>query len=197
MNEVLCHYSEKIKESKVTYDLNLWYKKYFVVSAHREENVDDPNQFRKLLNILRKLAECHLVIVSTHPRTRKILGDVNLNNVQFSKPLGFFDYVQLQLNAACTLSDSGSLFEEASLLNFPALSLRDTFERQESMEEGAVMLVGLDWTRVQEGLKILEGRHELIHVPDYSAPIVSEKIVRIIQSYTSYVNKVVWHAANN
>ena len=193
MNEVLHHYSQKIQESRITYRHGLWYKKYFVVSAHREENVDDPNQFRRLLNVLRKLAERFPVIVSTHPRTRKILEGISLNNVRFLKPLGFFDYMHLQLNAACTLSDSGSLFEEASILNFPALSLRDTFERQESMEKGAVMLVGLDCNRVEEALKILAGKHEMIAVPDYGEAIVSEKIVRIIQSYTNYVNQRVWH----
>ena len=195
MNEVIHHYSLKIGFSDVRTRLNL--AKYYLVSAHREENIGDSKRLNGLITILQRLGERHPVVVSTHPRTRKALRGIALDNVQFLNPLGFFDYMVLQTNAVCTLSDSGSLFEESAILNFKALSLRDTFERQEAMEDGAVMLVGLDWQRTKEALEILEGRHELVYVRDYSVPIVSEKIVRIIQSYTSYVKRVVWHESDN
>ncbi len=202
MYEVLHHYLPKIRESDVLARLGLAEGEYFVVSAHREENVDDEGQFAALVTLLRNLAGLGLrVIVSTHPRTRKRFDAEHVTfppGVALMKPFGFLDYVRLQMSARAVLSDSGTITEESSILNFPALNIRRAHERPEGMEEGAVMMVGLHWERIEEGLAVLrsQGRGEdrlLRMVGDYRVPNVSEKVVRIILSYTDYVNRVVWH----
>ena len=205
MYEVLHHYMPKIKASDVLERFNLKPAKYFVVSAHREENIDAPEQFTKLIEILNKLAEIckHRIIVSTHPRTRKRIDaeNVRLNGlVELMKPLGFNDYVKLQMHARAVLSDSGTINEESSILNFPALNIRNAHERPEGMEEGAVMMTGLEPDRVMQALQMLESQTQSAErtfrlVSDYGMPNVSEKVVRIILSYTDYVNRTVWHKA--
>lgn len=202
MFEVLQHYMPQIKASNALMRLDLNANKYFVVSAHREENIDSEKNFSKLLTVLNTVAETYdmPVVVSTHPRTRKRIESEKAlfhSNVQLLKPLGFHDYVNLQMNAKAVLSDSGTITEESSILNFPALNLREAHERPEGMEEAAVMMVGLEVERVQQGLAILETQHRgdkrlLQLVADYSTPNVSDKVVRIIHSYTDYVNRVVW-----
>ena len=202
MCEVLNYYSGKIDSSDVLTRLKLKAYDYFVVSAHREENIESDQHFGKLVVILNGLAEKYgkRVIVSTHPRTRNRVeksGVVFHTKVELMKPLGFYDYVFLQKNASAVFSDSGTINEEASILNFPALNLREAHERPEGMEEGAVMMVGLEVERVMQGLAILEtqprgGQRGLRQVADYSMPNVSEKVVRLIHSYTDYVNRVVW-----
>jgi UDP-N-acetyl-L-fucosamine synthase len=201
MYEVLRHYLPKIEASDVLARLGLAPEGYYLVSAHREENVDDPDQFARLLEALERLAGRGLrVIVSTHPRTRKRLEAERITlppAVELLKPFGFSDYVHLQLHAKAVLSDSGTITEESSILNFPALNIRQAHERPEGMEEGAVMLVGLDWRRIATALEILagqpRGRERLLRiVADYDVPNVSEKVARIIVSYTDYVNRVVW-----
>ena len=203
MYEVLHHYMPKIKVSDVLGRLGLEPGKYFVVSAHREENIDAPEQFSKLIEILNQLAEAykHRIIVSTHPRTRNRMDaeKVQLNGlVELMKPLGFNDYVKLQMHARAVLSDSGTINEESSILNFPALNIRNAHERPEGMEEGAVMMTGMEPSRVMQGLEILgnqqRGSERMLNlVADYSKPNVSEKVARIILSYTDYINRFVWH----
>ena len=202
MAEVLAHYRPKIDASDVLARLGLKANGYFVVSAHREENIDSDRQFGKLVQVLNAVAETYdlPVIVSTHPRTQKRVDAVGAKfhaNVQLLKPLGFSDYNHLQLHARAVLSDSGTINEESSILNFPALNLREAHERPEGMEEAAVMMVGLELERVMQGLNILasqpRGETRLLRqVADYSMPNVSDKVVRIIHSYTDYVNRVVW-----
>lgn len=202
MCEVLTHYSEGIDASDVLSRLELTSGKYFVVSAHREENIDSDVNFDKLVLTLNTVAEKYNepVIVSTHPRTKKRIDAKNIQfhpMVQLLKPLGFKDYVKLQKEARAVLSDSGTINEESSILNFPALNLREAHERPEGMEEASVMMVGLEPERVMQSLAILEtqsrgGDRLLRQVADYSMPNVSDKIVRIIHSYTDYVNRVVW-----
>jgi len=206
MFEVLSHYREKIDRSDVLERLGLGDRNYYVVSAHREENIESTAQFAKLTTVLSGLAsESGLrVIVSTHPRTRKRLdaaGVVLPLGVELMKPFGLCDYVKLQMKARCVLSDSGTISEESSILNFPALNIRDAHERPEAMEEGAVMLVGLDFDRIRLALKVLErqscgGRRTFLPVEDYSMPNVSEKVLRIIMSYTHYVNRTVWQKSD-
>jgi len=202
MYEVLHHYLPQIQASDVLARLGLSAEQYFVVSAHREENIESDRSFAKLVQVLNALAEDYgfPVIVSTHPRTQKrvdVTGARFHELVRLMKPLGFHDYVHLQMNAKAVLSDSGTINEESSILNFPALNLREAHERPEGMEEAAVMMVGLDVERVMQGLAILESQPRgdergLRMVADYAMPNVSEKVVRIIHSYTDYVNRVVW-----
>ena len=202
MFEVLTHYRERIETSDVLGRLGLQPQGFFVVSAHREENIESDRNFGKLVQVLNKVAEVYgmPVIVSTHPRTQKrveAMGAQFHPLVQLLKPLGFTDYNKLQLSARVVLSDSGTINEESSILNFPALNLREAHERPEGMEEAAVMMVGLEEQRVLQGLTILQtqprGDERLLRqVSDYSMPNVSDKVVRIIHSYTDYVNRVVW-----
>lgn len=179
--------------------LNLEKEQYFVISAHRDENINSERNFFNLVDTLNEIAEVYQlpVIVSTHPRTRKMIEEKNIqfnSLVQLMKPMGFTDYNNLQMNAKAVLSDSGTISEESSILGFRALNLREAHERPEAMEEGAVMMVGLEKNRIIQGLSILETQDEntLRLVSDYSMPNVSEKILRIILSYTDYINRVVW-----
>ncbi len=202
MYEVLTHYMDDIDSSNILESLDIKSGKFFVVSAHREENVDVPAQLLKLANSLNSIAEyyCLPVIVSTHPRTQKRINDQGIQfheNIKLLKPLGFHDYNHLQKNAKAVLSDSGTINEESSIMNFPALNIREAHERPEGMEEASVMMVGLDSIRIMQALRILEqqpsGEKRLLRrVDDYSVPNVSDKVVRIIHSYTDYVNRVVW-----
>ncbi len=202
MCEVLTHYRPCIDASDVLQRLGLQEGRYFVVSAHREENIESPQSFTKLVEVLNAVADDHdlPVIVSTHPRTQKRIDASGARfhpQVRLLKPLGFHDYVRLQLSARAVLSDSGTINEESSILNFPAINLREAHERPEGMEEAAVMMVGLEVDRVRQALAILakQSRGEdrgLRQVADYSMPNVSDKVLRIIHSYTDYVNRVVW-----
>lgn len=202
MREVLEHYSESIAKSKVIDRLGLQEGNYFLVSAHREENVDGDQPFSRLVSSLNKLAGAYQipVIVSTHPRTRKRVEATGAEFdplIRLLKPLGFSDYNRLQLGARAVLSDSGTITEESSILNFPALNIREAHERPEGMEEGAVMMVGLDFDRWNQGLAVLQGQPRgasrlLSRVADYASSTVSEKIIRIVLSYTDYVSRVVW-----
>jgi len=202
MREVIEHYMPGIEESDVLQRLGLKAQQYFVVSSHREENVDSPESLQKLFAILNELAERFQmqVIVSTHPRTRKRMDAMGLTAhplVQFLKPFGFLDYVKLQTQARAVLSDSGTITEESSILNFPALNLREQHERPEGFEEASVIFVGRNIDRVIQGLSILESQPRgtergLRLVADYAPVNVSDKLLRIIHSYTDYVNRVVW-----
>lgn len=202
MKEVFNFYRNEIESSDILDRLNLTKNQYFLVSAHREENIESIENFNKLVHLLNSIADKYNypVIVSTHPRARKKIEEQSVNfhkAVRLLNPLGYIDYNQLQLSARITLSDSGTITEEASLMGFPALNIRDSHERPEGMEEAAVMLVGLNMDRVIQSIEILNNSHikekSLIHtVSDYNVDNVSEKIVRIIHSYTDYVNRVVW-----
>jgi UDP-N-acetylglucosamine 2-epimerase (non-hydrolysing) len=202
MQEVLSHYRPGIEASDVLGRLALEERRFFLVSVHREENIEPDGSFAKVVELLNAIAAGFdlPVVVSTHPRTRKRIDNAGISlsgNVRLLKPLGFFDYNRLQLAARATLSDSGTINEESSILNFPALNIREAHERPEGMEEAAVMMVGLERERVLQGLAILESqargeRRTIRQVADYSVPNVSEKVVRIIHSYTDYVNRVVW-----
>lgn len=202
MREVLSVYAERIATSDVHARLGLEKQGYFVVSAHREENIEDPRQFDGLVKILNMLPERFglPVVLSTHPRTRKKIDETGAQldpRVQQMKPFGFSDYNALQMNARAVLSDSGTITEESSIMNFPALNIRDTHERPEGMEEGAVMMVGMNPERVLQALAILESQPRgdcrlLQMVQDYSDDNVSEKVLRILHSYTDFVNRVVW-----
>lgn len=202
MREVLAHYANGIAKSQVLETLALRPGQYFVVSAHREENVDSPVMLEKLVNLLNVLAITYglPVIVSTHPRTRKRLEIAGLHTdalVTFHRPFGFLDYIKLQIEARAVLSDSGTITEESSILNFPALNLREVHERPEGFEEAVAMLVGLNADRVLDGVRVLDsqprGDNRLLRlVDDYAADNVSEKMLRIVISYTDYVKRRVW-----
>ncbi|MGN6639094.1 MAG: non-hydrolyzing UDP-N-acetylglucosamine 2-epimerase [Mucilaginibacter sp.] len=203
MFEVLNHYAPSIKRSDVLNRLELDKHKYFVVSSHREENISSERNFNRLIGSLNLLASTYHypIIVSTHPRTRKMIESKEIDTmpeIRFLKPLGFSDYNALQMNALVTLSDSGTISEESSILNFPALNIREAHERPEAMEEAAVMMVGLNTERIMQGIIQLrsqqrDGERDFRLVTDYSMPNVSSKIVRIILSYTDYVKRVVWN----
>jgi UDP-N-acetylglucosamine 2-epimerase (non-hydrolysing) len=206
MFEVLTHYRSQIDASDVLVRQGLTSNGYFLVSAHREENIESTQSFTKLVMVLNALAEDHAmpVIVSTHPRTQNRIDAARAvfhPQVRLLKPLGFHDYNKLQLSARAVLSDSGTINEESSIMNFPALNLREAHERPEGMEEAAAMMVGLEVSRVRQALAILATQprgddrtnpHGIRQVYDYSMPNVSDKVLRIIHSYTDYVNRVVW-----
>ena len=207
MNEVLTFYKSKIAGSKILEELALDCGEYFVVSAHREENIESDHSFARLVAIINFIADSHKlpVIVSTHPRTQARISAKRMvfdPMVRLVKPLSFSSYVKLQLNAQAVLSDSGTISEESSLLGFSALNLREAHERPEAMEEASVMMVGLSLERVKQGLEVLKnqkmiGTAGMQPVSDYLAPNVSSKVVRIIHSYTDYVNRVVWRKGVN
>ena len=202
MYEVISFYKRKIESSNVLERLNLSEYQYFVVSAHREENIDSEINIHNFVQTLNRLGDTYKspIIVSTHPRTRKKIEELGLQFhplVNLHKPFGFSDYINLQINAKAVLSDSGTITEESSILNFPAINIRDIHERPEGMEEGAVMFTGINGDRVLQALSILErqSRGEVRNiniVKDYVAPNVSEKVVRTILSYTDYINRFVW-----
>jgi len=202
MREVIEHYRVKIDSSKILSELDLKSRGYFVASFHREENVDSPERLKQVVQIWNAVAQHYKrpVVISTHPRTRQkleALGEKTHELVAFHKPFGFVDYIKLQTEAAAVLSDSGTITEESSILNFPALNMRDVHERPEGFEEGAVMMVGLSAERTLEALKILESQprgadRALRLVRDYSPDNVSDKVLRIILSYTHFVRRRVW-----
>ena len=202
MFEVLNYYRPRIDASDVLTRLNLERFHYFVISSHREENVDDPVQFAKMVQTLNNLAEKfgERIIFSTHPRTRKRIdaSGATLNPlIELMKPLGFHDYNALQIDARCVLSDSGTINEESSILNFPAINIRRAHERPEAMEEGGAIMTGYEWERVETALEILSQQKRgdertLRPVADYSMPNVSEKVARIVLGYVDYVRRVVW-----
>ena len=203
MYEVLEFYSEKIKKSNILEKLNLCKYDYYVLSCHREENIDITENFKSFIEILNGLSITFgkRIIVTTHPRTRIKLEKLKIkfsSLIEFHKPFNLSDYVKLQINATSVLSDSGTITEESSILNFPALNIRQAHERPEGMEEGSVMMVGLSWTRIKQGLSMLKNQSRdfdrtLRLVKDYDSPNVSEKVSRIILSYTDYVNRLVWN----
>ncbi len=200
MREVLDHYRPKIDASDVLTRMQLSSGQYFLVSAHREENVDNPENLRDLLETLDALAQTHQlpVIVSTHPRTRKrldALTDVPADRpIQFVQPFGFCDYIHLQMHARCVISDSGTITEEAALLNLPAITIRNAHERPEGMDAGTLIMAGLKKDRVLEAVRITLAQHDrsLPAVADYDNPSVSKQVLRIVESYTDYVNRTVW-----
>ena len=199
MFEVISKKLDDINNSKVLEELNLTKSGYFVVSAHREENISSDKNFLDLVDTLNTIADIYKlpIIVSTHPRTRNKINELNIefnSFIQLMKPLGFNDYVKLQKDAKAVLSDSGTISEESSILGFPALNIREAHERPEAMEEASVMMVGLEKTRILQGLEVLLTQNDktLRKVADYSMPNVSDKVLRIILSYTDYVNKTVW-----
>lgn len=206
MFEVLAKFKSKIQASNVLEKLKLEKGKYFVVSSHREENISNPKNFEGLITSMNSIAEKFdfPVIVSTHPRTRNMLNAKNIKahkNIQFLKPLGFSDYNALQYHSFAVLSDSGTISEESSILNFRALNIREAHERPEAMEEASVMMVGMNAERIMQALTALEVQHRnpnrnFRQVVDYSMPNVSEKVVRIIISYVDYINRVVWSKPN-
>ena len=203
MREVLDYYSAEIDSSDIINKLSLVPYQYFLVSSHREENVDSPESLMKIINILNDLATRYKspIIFSTHPRTRKRLEDLGVETnplIQFLKPFGFFDYIKLQVEARCVLSDSGTITEESSILNFPALNIREVHERPEGFEEASVIMVGLNLHTVTQALNVLDsqprGASRLLRlVDDYAPQNVSDKMLRIILSYTDFVNRKVWH----
>jgi len=203
MQEVLEHYMPKIITSDVLNRLNLQPQRYFLLSAHREENVDSPENLQDLLDTLQALVKQHEipVIVSTHPRTRQRLEKLGMDGldarIQFLKPFGFFDYVKLQMEAFCVLSDSGTITEEASLLNLPAVTIRNSHERPEGMDEGTLIMCGLKTERVLDAVRVVTQQYRVTErqanvVLDYEGGPVSQKVLRIVLSYIDYVNRVVW-----
>ena len=204
MPEVLEYYMHKIKMSDILTRLNLKKHEYFIISAHREENVDSEENLGEFLNTLNGLAEAYNlpIVVSTHPRTQKRLNDLSTSDlheqIKFLKPFGFSDYIKLQMEAACILSDSGTITEEASILGLPAVALRQAHERPEGMDAGTLIMTGLKRARVLEAVEIIIAQHQnhpgnLQNIDDYKPTIVSEKIVRIVESYVDYINRVVWY----
>ena len=203
MREVLDHYRPGIVKSDILQRLSLGARKYFLVSAHREENVDSPEALKDLLDTLGALVDVYgfPVIVSTHPRTRKRLEELDRSGLSdkivFSKPFGFLDYVHLQMHAFCVLSDSGTITEESSLLNFPAITIRNAHERPEGMDVGTLIMSGLKRERVLDAVKVItsqavEGKRAVLPVADYENPHVSKQVLRIVFSYVDYINRVVW-----
>ncbi len=203
MREVLDHYMPGIQKSTVLTRLQLAPEKFFVVSAHREENVDTPGNLLDLVATLNTLAETYdfPIIVSTHPRTRKRLDMLELGvlnrRIQFVKPFGFFDYIKLQMNALCVLSDSGSIMEEASLLHLPAITLRNVHERPEGMDAGILIMSGLKKERVLDAVKVIIDQHDrkkqvISTVADYEGGLVSKQVLRVVMSYVDYINRTVW-----
>lgn len=204
MEEVLDFYMPKIQQSNVLARVGLEANKFFIVSAHREENVDAPENLRDLLNTLKALADEYQlpILVSTHPRTKmrlEALGE-SLDHplIRFEKPFGLLDYIKLQMNAFCVLSDSGTITEEASLLNLPAITIRNAHERPEGMDEGTLVMSGLKTERVLESVKVVTSQHDakkrvIPIVKDYQAGPVSKQVLRIVLSYTDYINRTVWH----
>lgn len=204
MHEVLDYYMPKIKDSDVLQRMHLEHGRYFIVSAHREENVDSEENLRDLLETLNALAETYdvPVIVSTHPRTQKRLDTLSGvepdSRIQFMKPFGFCDYIHLQKESLCVISDSGTITEEASLLNLPAITIRNTHERPEGMDAGILIMAGLKKNRVLDAVQIIIAQHSgekpaILQVLDYENPAVSKQVLRIVESYTDYVNRNVWH----
>jgi UDP-N-acetylglucosamine 2-epimerase len=206
MHEVLEYYSAEIDSSDIIDKLSLVPHQYFLISSHREENVDSPENLMKIINVLNGLAARYKspIIFSTHPRTRKRLEDLGVETnplIQFLRPFGFFDYIKLQMEARCVLSDSGTITEESSILNFPALNIREVHERPEGFEEASVMMVGLNLEAINQALNVLDsqprGASRLLKiVDDYSPVNVSDKILRIILSYTEFVNRKVWRKSD-
>lgn len=203
MHEVLDHYMPKIEASNVLARLGVASGRFFIVSAHREENVDAPENLRDLMETLNALAQSYEipVIVSTHPRTRKRLDDLQGLSlsplVQFMKPFGFCDYVRLQMEALCVISDSGTITEEASLLNLAAVTIRNAHERPEGMDAGTLIMAGLKSERVLDAVRITITQHDkekpaVRAVNDYENPAVSRQVLRVVESYTEYVNRIVW-----
>lgn len=204
MKEVLLYHQNNIDQSRVLEKENLTKGSYFIVSAHREENVDSKINFNDLLNSLNAIANKYnkKIIVSTHPRTRKKIesnGFINENSlIEFMKPFGFLDYIKLQKNAFCVISDSGTITEESSILHFPAVTIREAHERPEGMDEGTLIMTGLDANRILESIDVVtsdlhENRKLFNTIPDYETEIVSKKVLRIILSYTDYINRTVWY----
>ena len=207
MKEVLAHYMPKILKSDVLKRLKLKDNGYFVVSTHREENIDSPENFKNLLESLNALAKKYdmPVIVSTHPRTRKKLEELGMKGldkrISFLKPLGFYDYVKLQLNAFCVVSDSGTITEESTILTVPAVTIRQAHERPEGMDEGTLIMCGLKAERVLESVAVVVSQHSAAErqfrmVGDYDTDNVSKKVLRIVLSYTDYINRTVWRKTN-
>lgn len=203
MEEVLDFYMPKVKKSTVLEEMNLKHGEFFIVSAHREENVDDKENLQYLLDSLNALAEKYKypVIVSTHPRTQKRIDELGYTKdnplIQYMKPFGLIDYLKLQMSAFCVVSDSGTITEEASLLNLPAITIRNTHERPEGMDQGTVVMCGLKKDRVLEAVKVVSAHHSREKrafpvIPDYQAGSVSKQVVRIVLSYVDYVNRTVW-----
>ncbi len=204
MKEVLKHYKNDIENSNILKMFNLKKGNYFLLSTHREENINDDQMFTKLLDMIYFLKDNYKIpiVISLHPRTKKKFAEKNIEfdeNIKISKPLGYFDYMCLQLNSKVVLSDSGTITEESSIMKFHALNIRQTNERQEGMEEGSVMMVGLNINRISQGIKIIEEKQIksekwlLDKVQDYDVENVSEKVLRIIHSYTDYINHYIWH----
>lgn len=207
MREVLDHYMPKIQQSQVLQRMGLTANKFFIVSAHREENVDTPQNLRDMVETLNALAETYNcpVIVSTHPRTRKRLDALELgklnSHIQFLKPFGFCDYIKLQMEALCVVSDSGTITEEASLLNLPAITIRNAHERPEGMDVGTLIMSGLKKERVLDAVRVIIAQHDktkrvMQPVQDYEAGAVSKQLLRVVLSYVDYINRTVWSVEN-
>ncbi len=206
MYEVILSKLDAIHASNIVKEMGLEQGKYFVISAHREENINSDRNFHNLVDTLNAIAKNYElpIIVSTHPRTRKRIEETGVkfhDMIKLMKPMGFIDYVKLQVDAKAVLSDSGTISEESSILNFPALNIREAHERPEAMEEASVMMVGLEKERILQGLSVLESQKRgdertLRQVVDYSMPNVSDKVLRILLSYTDYVNRTVWKKAD-